>query len=41
MGGLDWSALESVAELIGITQIDVLVAQLAAIRDFQSSRSEG
>jgi hypothetical protein len=34
MGGqLDWSALEVVAELLGITDIETLVLQLVAIRD--------
>ncbi len=34
MGGkLDWSALEVVAELLGITDLETLVLQLVAIRD--------
>lgn len=34
MGGkLDWSALDPVAELLGITDLETLVLQLVAIRD--------
>ncbi|MGL6245648.1 hypothetical protein [Pseudomonas sp.] len=33
MGGLDWAALPTVADLLGITDIEIFVAQLAAIRD--------
>lgn len=33
MGGLDWTALPIVAELLGVEDIDLLVAQLVAIRD--------
>lgn len=35
MGGIDWSALPVVAELYGITDIDILIHQLVAIRDAQ------
>ncbi len=33
MGGLDWTALPIVAELLGIEDIDTLIAQLVALRD--------
>lgn len=35
MGGIDWAALPVVAELYGITDIDLLIHQLVAIRDSQ------
>lgn len=35
MGGLDWAALPVVAEIFGVTEIDVFVHQLVAIRDRQ------
>lgn len=33
MGGLDWTALPIVAELLGAEDLDLLVAQLVTIRD--------
>jgi hypothetical protein len=33
MGGLDWTALPIVAELLGVEDLDLLVSQLVAIRD--------
>lgn len=38
-GGLDWSALPVVCEVLGIREPDVLIAQLVAIRDAQSQRT--
>lgn len=35
MGGIDWAALPVIAELYGITDIDILIHQLVAIRDSQ------
>lgn len=35
MGGLDWQALPIIADLLGITDIETFVAQLAAVRDYQ------
>jgi hypothetical protein len=35
MRGLDWVALPTVAEIIGLTDIELLVAQLCALRDHQ------
>lgn len=40
MGGLDWSALPVVAEMIGQHDIETLVAQLVAIRDWQRDNPE-
>jgi len=34
LGGLNWSGLETVAELLGIQDIEWLVDQLTIIRDF-------
>ena len=33
MGGIDWSALPVVAEILGIDDIETFVVQLVAIRD--------
>ncbi len=33
MGGLDWAALPVVADLLGYEDIEILIAQLVAIRD--------
>ena len=35
MGGLDWAALPVVSEMFGISDIDIFVHQLTAIRDWQ------
>lgn len=35
MGGLDWTALPVVAEMLGIDDVERLIAQLEAIRDSQ------
>jgi len=35
MRGLDWVALPTVAEIIGLADIELLVAQLCALRDHQ------
>ena len=35
MGGMDWSALPVVAELLGIEDVDILIMELTAIRDAQ------
>lgn len=40
MGGmLDWNALPLVAEMFGIEDMETLIAQLAAIRDFKAGHS--
>ena len=36
MGGLDWVALPVVAEMLGIRDIDALIADLVTIRDWQN-----
>lgn len=41
MGGLDWAALPVVAEVFGIDDIEGLITDLAAIRDFQNRSSDG
>lgn len=38
MGGLDWQALPLVAELIGVEDIEQLVADLVVIRDHVSAQ---
>jgi len=35
LGGLEWEGLEAVAEMLGIRDIERLVADLTVIRDFQ------
>lgn len=35
LGGLDWQGIEAVAELLGIEDVDMLIHQLAALRDYQ------
>lgn len=39
MGGIDWSALPIVAEIIGITDMEELVEQLVEIRAW--NRNQG
>jgi len=36
LGGLEWAGLEVVAEMLGVRDIEGLVADLTVIRDFQS-----
>lgn len=33
MGGIDWSALPVVAEMLGVRDLEPLIVQLVAIRD--------
>lgn len=40
MGGIDWAALPHVAEMLGYQDIELMVAQLAAIRDFQRDKDK-
>lgn len=35
MGGLDWTALPIVVEMLGVQHVDILVAQLKAIASHQ------
>lgn len=39
MGGIDWTALPIVVEMLGVTDVERLVRQLAAIREF--NKTEG
>jgi len=34
LGGMDWQGIEPVSELLGIEDVDMLIVQLSAIRDF-------
>ena len=36
MGGLDWQALPVVAEMLGVCDIEALIADLVTIRDWQN-----
>lgn len=39
MGGtIDWAGLPLVAELLGLDDLETLIVQLAAIRDFLAAR---
>lgn len=39
MGGtIDWAGLPLVADLLGFDDLELLIVQLAAIRDFQAAR---
>lgn len=41
MGGLDWAALPLVADLLGVEDVERMVPELVAIRDFENdARSE-
>jgi hypothetical protein len=39
MRGLDWAALPVVCDIFGIRDPEILIAQLAAIRDAQDERN--
>lgn len=41
MGGLDWKAMDTVTELLGIRDIEALIGDLVTIRDWQKERSRG
>ena len=38
MGGLDWAALPVVAEVLGVQDIELLLIELIAIREYQNDR---
>ena len=38
MGGLDWSGLPAVAEMLGVVEVEPLIVQLVAIRDRQNRK---
>jgi len=37
MGGIDWAALPVVVEMLGVTDPELLITQLVAIRDHQNA----
>lgn len=40
MGGvIDWTALETLAEMCGIDDIETLIVQLVAIREFKTGQT--
>lgn len=41
LGGMDWAGMETVAEMLGITDIDALIVRLATIRDWTTRRDHG
>lgn len=40
MGGLDWAALETVAALLGVEDIEPFVVRLVAIRDWNAENRD-
>lgn len=38
MDGLDWAALETVADVLGINDIEALIEDCTTIRDWQKNR---
>lgn len=40
MGGLDWAAVPTVADLLGIHDVEMLIMQLVAIRDWQRNNPQ-
>lgn len=40
MGGLEWSALETVTDVLGVRDIEALIEDLATIRDWQNNRNK-
>lgn len=41
MRGLDWTALPIVAEVLGVTDVELLIVQLCALRDNPELLSDG
>ena len=41
MGGLDWIAMDTVTELLGIRDIDALIGDLVTIREWRKERDRG
>lgn len=37
LGGMDWAGLETVADMLGYEDMEMLVTQLQTIREFQSA----
>lgn len=40
MGGIEWAALDSIAELLGVKDVDLLIRQLVVIRESQKPTEE-
>lgn len=40
MGGLDWSALPYVADMLGVRDSDALILQLVAIRKYTTEQRD-
>lgn len=40
MGGLEWAALETVTDVLGINDIEALIEDLTTIRDWQNNRNK-
>lgn len=38
MGGMDWTALPIVCEVLGVEDVELLIRQLTLIRDAQNGR---
>lgn len=38
MGGIDWAGLPFVCDVLGIEDVETLITQLVAIRDFQNRK---
>jgi hypothetical protein len=36
MGGMEWAALETVAEMLGVEDVELFVVRLTTIRDWQN-----
>lgn len=36
MGGIDWTGLPTVCEMLGVEDVEMLITQLVAIRDHQN-----
>jgi hypothetical protein len=39
-GGLEWSAIPHVAEILGYEDVELMIAQLAAIRDHHQNQEQ-
>jgi len=40
MGGIEWSAIPTVAEICGITDVEVFIAELIAIRSWFDAKKD-
>lgn len=40
LGGMDWSGIPVIAEMLGFDDIEMLVAQLVVIRDHQKASGD-